>query len=183
MAGQKQRSRSHALHESFISLFYQKGIVLSAFLFGYFFSGVPGGMLADRYGGTDSLLRFKKKFKAINPINTLCFISQHCIVEMVLGKIVMTVAVLLWSTFTILTPWASRVSFAMLVLVRVLLGVAEVQRIRNALWPVKLFPIKVCASRVCRVCSVCLRLWRVFMHSCFHACHLALFLVGWWLVA
>ncbi len=29
----------------------KKGFVLSAFYFGYFFSGVPGGYIADRFGG------------------------------------------------------------------------------------------------------------------------------------
>lgn len=69
----------------------EKGFVLSSFFCGYFLSGVPGGYLADRFG----------------------------------GKRVLTVASIFWSIFTLLTPTAARSSYASLLLIRILLGLAE----------------------------------------------------------
>ena len=44
------------------------------------------------------------------------------------GKRVMTWAALLWSAFTVLTPWASRQSYVLLICCRIALGVAEVRK-------------------------------------------------------
>ena len=65
------------------------GIILSSFFFGYTLLQIPGGWLADRYG----------------------------------GKKVLTVGVLWWSVFTMITPFAR--SITGMALLRTLMGIGE----------------------------------------------------------
>ena len=68
-----------------------KGVVLSSFFVGYLLTQIPGGWLANRFGG-----------------------------RWVLGA-----GVLLWSVFTILTPPAAMTSMALLIAVRIGMGIGE----------------------------------------------------------
>ena len=68
-----------------------KGFVLSSFFIGYLITQVPGGWLANRYG----------------------------------GRLVLGLAVLWWSIFTIITPPAAFVSVTVLVVIRIAMGLGE----------------------------------------------------------
>ena len=68
-----------------------KGFILSSFFIGYLITQVPGGWLANRYG----------------------------------GKLVLGIAVLWWSIFTIITPPAAFLSVAVLVVARIAMGLGE----------------------------------------------------------
>ena len=68
-----------------------QGVILSAFFWGYIWPQLPGGWLADRFG----------------------------------GRRVLAAGVAIWSLATLLTPLAARISFSLLLAVRVLLGLGE----------------------------------------------------------
>lgn len=71
---------------------YRQGIILGSFFWGYVMTQIPGGRLAELFGGR-KLLGF---------------------------------GVLSTSVFTLLTPWAARVSDTLLIFCRVLMGLGEV---------------------------------------------------------
>jgi MFS transporter, ACS family, solute carrier family 17 (sodium-dependent inorganic phosphate cotransporter), other len=80
-----------AMQEQFGWSASTKGLVLSSFFLGYLLFQLPGGWLANRWG----------------------------------GKLILGVAVLWWSLFTVLTPMAALTSLPVLIAARILMGLGE----------------------------------------------------------